>query len=130
MFLLSDGKYVIAIMKQDKRIKKSSLLIDEEVDTIEELNYLDSESIEYKIINKKRKDELKTRKQIEEEKFIIKEINKIKKEEEKLKYIYYECFNKKEESVDKILIEVNKNIENKNIKERLYNFFKLIQIHK
>lgn len=130
MFLLSDGNFVMGVMKKDKKIKKSSLLIDEEIDTLEELKYLDYENIEYKIINKNLKYELKTRKQIEEEKFIIKEINKITNEEEKLKYIYYDCFNRKENNIDKILLHIKQNIDNKNIKDKLYRFFKLIEIKK
>lgn len=130
MFLLSDGNAVLAILKKDKKIKKSSLLIDEEIDTLEELKYLEYENIEYKITNKNIKNELKTRKQIEDEKFIIKEINKIKNEEEKIKYIYYDCFNKKEDNIEKILLEIKEHINDKKTKEKLYNFFKLIEIHK
>lgn len=130
MFLLSDGNSVLGIMKQDKKIKKSSLLIDEELDTLEEMKLLDYENIEYKIKEKIEKNEFKTRKQIEREKFIKKELNKIKNEEDKLKYIYYECFNKKEENIEKINYEIIENINDLNINKKLYNFFKLTEVHK
>lgn len=130
MFLLSDGDSILGIMKCDKKIKKSSLLIDEELDTLEEVRILDYENIEYKIIEKEKLDEFKTRKQKEIEKFIIKEINKIKNEDEKLRYIYYDCFNKKEDNIDKILLELKENINDKKIKNKLYDLFKLIEIHK
>lgn len=130
MFLISDGNSILGIMKQDKKIKKSSLLIDEELDTLEEVKIIDYEHIEYKIIDKEVIDELKTRKQKEIEKFIIKEIEKIKHEEEKLKYIYYDCFNKKEINTEKIIYQIKEGIKDININKKLYNFFKLIEVHK
>ena len=33
----------------------------------------------------------------------------------KIKYIYYECFNKKEEDISKIIERLNKSIEDKNM---------------
>ncbi|MBP3461718.1 MAG: DUF3603 family protein [Bacilli bacterium] len=128
-FLLSDGKKVLAILKQDKKIKKSSLLIDEEMDVLEEIEREEMTKIEYKIVDKEETKELKTRKQNEIEKFVKKELEKIKNQDEKLKYIYYECFNKKEKSKEKILIELN-NINNHIINEKLYKFFKLIEVKK
>lgn len=128
-FLLSDGKKVLAILKQDKKIKKSSLLIDEEMDVLEEIEREEMTKIEYKIVDKEGTKELKTRKQNEIEKFVKKELEKIKNQDEKLKYIYYECFNKKEKSKEKILIELN-NINNHIINEKLYKFFKLIEVKK
>lgn len=128
-FLLSDGKKVLAILKQDKKIKKSSLLIDEEMDALEEIEREEMTKIEYKIVDKEGTKELKTRKQNEIEKFVKKELEKIKNQDEKLKYIYYECFNKKEKSKEKILIELN-NINNHIINEKLYKFFKLIEVKK
>lgn len=130
MFLLSDGKYVLGALKQGRKIKKSSLLIDEEMDILEEIDNLDYIKIEYKIINKEYNDELKTRKQKETEKFIKKELNKIKKEDDKLKYLYYECFNEKEENIEKIIYKITENISNLDINKKLYNFFKLTEVYK
>lgn len=130
MFLLSDGNSVLGIMKKDKKIKKSSLLIDEEVDTLEDIKIIDYIDIEYKIIEKENINELRTRKQKEIEKFIKRELNKIKNEEDKLKYIYYECFNKKEDNIEKIIYKIIENISDITINKKLYNFFKLIEVHK
>ncbi len=128
-FLLSDGKKVIAILKQDKKIKKSSLLIDEELDVLEEVESLNIENIEYNVISKEENKELKTRRQNEIEKFVKKELERNKNQDEKLKYLYYECFNKKEENKEKILLELN-SIDNYILNEKIYNFFKLIEVKK
>ncbi len=128
--LLSDGNYVIGLQIEGKKIKKSSLLIDEELDILEDVNNLDFMNINYKIINKGINNELKTRKQRETEKFIKKGINKIKNDEEKLKYLYYECFDKKEENKEKILHKMLNNINNLDVNKKIYNFLKLIEVYK
>ena len=87
-------------------------------------------NINYKIINKGINNELKTRKQRETEKFIKKGINKIKNDEEKLKYLYYECFDKKEENKEKILHKMLNNINNLDVNKKIYNFLKLIEVYK
>lgn len=130
MTLLSDGNYVIGLQIEGKKIKKSSLLIDEELDILEDVNNLDFMNINYKIINKGISNELKTRKQRETEKFIKKGINKIKNDEEKLKYLYYECFDKKEENKEKILHKMLNNINNLDVNKKIYNFLKLIEVYK
>lgn len=130
MTLLSDGNYVIGLQIEGKKIKKSSLLIDEELDILEDVNNLDFMNINYKIINKGINNELKTRKQRETEKFIKKGINKIKNDEEKLKYLYYECFDKKEENKEKILYKMLNNINNLDVNKKIYNFLKLIEVYK
>lgn len=130
MFLLSDGKYVLGILKQGRKMKKSSLLIDEEMDILDEIDNLEKINIDYKIIAKEYNDELKTRKQKETEKFLKKELNKIKNEDDKLKYLYYECFNEKEENIEKIIYKIKESISNLDINKKLYNFFKLIEVYK
>jgi hypothetical protein len=51
---------------------------------------------------------------------------------DKLKYIYYECFNKKINDKKKILNDINLELNNNwnNIAFKLYNFFKLTSINK
>lgn len=128
--LLTDSNSIIAIEKNDRKIKKSSLLIDEELDSLDDTESLKIQSIKYEIISKKSKNEFKTRKQIEIEKFIKKEFSKIKKEEDKLKYIYYDCFGEKEEKIDKIINIIEDKIDDINISNKLYKFFKITKIHK
>lgn len=131
-FLISNGKEALALLVSNK-IKKSSLLIDEELEVLEEIEKINIVDIKYKIKNI-RDNNFNTRKQLEMKKYIIKELKKLNKEEnsDKLKYIYYECFNKKIDNKNKILEKFYYNIDNNSIEiyEKLYKFFKLIQFNK
>lgn len=126
--LLSDGELVIGINYVGKRIKISSLLIDEEMDVLDDLENIDKIKINYKIEKENKIDELKTRKQLEIENYLKKELYKIKDDNEKLKYLYYECFNKKEENINKIKVSLNS--LNDDIINKLYSFFKIIKVNK
>lgn len=101
-FLLTDGIDVIGI-KLGNNVLYSSLQIDEELDILEELN-INTTHIKYDIIKDKKIDAFKTRYQIEQEKVIKDKIKDILKENNipKIKYIYYECFNKKENDIEVI----------------------------
>lgn len=127
--LLSDGDSTIGINIVQKKIKISSLLIDEELDSLEDVYMMDVENIEYTIKNYCNKCELKTRKQLEVDAFLKKELSKIGKDNEKLKYLYYECFDKKEDNIKKIKLELE-SLTDENIINKLYNFFKLLEVNK
>lgn len=127
-FLLSDGISVFAITIVKNKTKISSLLIDEELDILEEVKNIRTENINYSIVKNKQINYFKTRKQIEKEKFVKVKLNKIY-DEDKLKYIYYDCFNIKEKSIDKIIYELNNKLNDKNICNKIYDFFKLIEIN-
>ena len=68
------------------------------------------------------------------EDYVKKQIISLNKENdiEKLRYLYYECFNKKETSKDKIIKDFNFEIKNNfdSLVNKLYNFFKLLQFNK
>ena len=69
-----------------------------------------------------------TRKRIEIENKIKEEIKKIYNENtEKLNYIYYECFDKKENNKDEIYKKINEELENNfnEIEEKLLPILKL-----
>lgn len=128
-FLLTDGKTIIALNKTDKGLKYSSLLIDEEIDTLIEIEDLNENNIEYRII-KNKYIELKTRKEKETKSYLKKELIKIENKNELLKYLYYECFDKKEERKEKILLDLYESLDNNKISNKLFNFFKLLQLNK
>lgn len=127
--LFSDGESVIGINYINKKLKISSLLIDEEMDALEDIISMDNEEIRYKIEKINNSNELKTRKQLEIENYLKKELFKIKDDLEKLEYLYYECFNEKEHNKDKIMIKFNK-FNDENVINKLYDFFKIIKVHK
>ena len=87
----------------------SDLYIDEKLDILSYVKKLNNTVLEYKKINKY-KDNLMTRKELSMIKFIKREINLIYKSDnlDKLRYIYYECFNKIEENISKINSDLEK----------------------
>jgi len=127
-FLISDGIEVIGFNIKNNKIKYSKLLLNEESEVLEVVGRLKENELQYNVLNKKNTSEFKTRKEKEMYKFVIKEIKKLKNEEniDKLKYISYECFSEKIEN------DIYENLINK-IDEnyiKLYKIFKLIQVSK
>lgn len=133
--LFTDGHSVIAI-KFDKcgnSIEKSKLLLDEELEILDSINDFTEYNLEYKILKKYcfEIDSFKTRKEQEIEKYIYKKLKSIDcNDVDKMKYLYYECFNKREENVDKIMISINKELKKNwdSFYLKVYNFFKLISV--
>lgn len=113
-FLITNLKKTIAIEVKKGRILMSDLLIDEEEISMESAAFLDEYKIPYKKIKQEKKYAIKTRKQIELEKEIKKELNKIYDEKniDKLEYIYYECFDKKENNEKEMYKQINETLEN------------------
>lgn len=121
--LFTDGVEVIGI-NINKKITYSKLLLDEEFEVTNMSLHMKETLIEIKIIESNKIEQFKTRKEIEQ-------INKAKKtlknilnenNSEKIKYLYYECFDKKSDSIEEIIKELNKKIENKNVINKINNF--------
>lgn len=113
--LLSDGTNVISIMIKNNRCLKSKLLLDEEEDVIAIAEKLKEQNIDYKKQKKLKNNKYKTRRQIEQEQKLRKSLKNIFKldNNETIKYVYYECFNKKEDNISII-------------KNQFYNIFEEI----
>ena len=110
---------------------KSRLLIDEEAEILDSIDDFEEYELNYKIITSLPISDFKTRKEREIEKFINKNLKEINiNDSEKLKYLYYECFNKKENDFDKMLMDIDKALKNNWDKFylKIYNFFKLISV--
>lgn len=127
--LFSDGDKVISIKfnKDGLSIGKSSLLSSEEEEVTDMVLRLKPAEITYVVLNKKVTDEFKTRKEHEIELFIK---TKIKEETnlDKLRYLYFDCFGKKEDDRNKIIADIKKEMETNwnNIYLKIYHFFKLL----
>lgn len=122
--LFCDNINVIAIEfdKNGKSIRKSQLMISDELETIESVYKLKQKDFQFKILSKE-KTILKTRKQINDENFIKNELKNI--DSDKLNYIYLECFGKKEKD-SKIKLNKLLNLsKNSKIYDNLYNILKL-----
>lgn len=126
--LITNGENIIALMfnQEGLTIKRSSLYVDEELDIINSLRKIDVKDINYTIINKININ-FKTRNNIKIENYILTELKNLSlnKDIDKINYLFYECFNKYEDNPKKALNSLIKNIENNNISNILYNFFKL-----
>ena len=122
--LFSDNNTILAIEfnKSGNSIKKSFLFIDEELEVLEIIDKLKTKNINFNILNKQ-KNNFKTRKEIKEEKFINKELKNI--EDNKLNYIYFECFGHHEKNKKIILDNIKKISKNSKTYKNLYDILKL-----
>lgn len=127
--LFSDGDKVVGVKfsKDGLSIDKSSLLIEEEEEVTDVALKLKLAEFNYVILKENNLAKFKTRKEYEIEQFIK---NKIKEETniDKLRYLYFDCFGKKENDRNKIITDIKKNLETNwdNVYLKIYNFFKLL----
>lgn len=124
--LFCDEENLIAVEFDDKgnSIKKSYLQIDEELEILETINRYKEKCINFTVY-KKENYIFKTRKELIEEKFIEKELKNT--DIEKLKYIYFECFGKRENNKNIIIKDINKISKTSKTYKNLYNILKLTQ---
>lgn len=127
--LVSNNKEVIAVLFNDNGnlIKRSSLMLDEEEEVLDEI---ENDSL-YKInIIKRRKVNIENvNRNIKEKKdFLIKYINK-ETNDINLKYLYYDYFEKDENNIKIIKNDLIKEIKN-NWNKKLNNFYDTVKIFK
>lgn len=135
--ILTDGIEAFAVkFKYSGRVDLiSKFLIDEENEILEFSDDLEEVTINYNIVEKKLNDnQFKTRLEVKLEYHVKKSLEKLKNESNKevLNYLHYECFNKKEEDIDKILTKINNSLISNDHKIiiKIYEFLKLISIKK
>ena len=132
--IFSDGEKSLGVLfnSNGESIKYSSMLIDEE----SEVNELCSDMKDYLLninINKKNKiSDLKTRLDLEKENYVLNELKKLvdNQEDDKIKYIYYDCLNKSESDVNKIVKNIKQSISNPEIVNKFYELLKLSTLNK
>lgn len=125
-FLIGSIDDVVAIYLDEsgKIIYKSDLLIDEAEEILEVINQIDETNISYQKICDSVFD-FKTRKEKEKIDYILKHLNKTT--DDKLKYLYYECFDIKEDNIEKIKNNLLNRVNNDfNIVNKIYEFYKLL----
>lgn len=132
--LFSNGKDVFAILINDKESKRSSILIEDMNDILEICNRIYVTKVSYTILKKRKKLSLKTRREEDMEIYLNQAIDKLLKERDqsKLEYLYYECFNKKEKDETNMIIQIRNEVKNNfdEVGNKLYAFFKLIEVKK
>ena len=130
--IITDGMDLVVIEFDSEGISilKSSMLLDEAEDTLEESDLLDVTEIDYTVINKKQtNNRFTTRHENEVLNYISHEINHLitKKQHNKLKYLYYEWFNKKENNINLVIDEL-KNILEQEFSSKHNSFFELLKL--
>ena len=128
-FILTDSNDAIALNIKDSSLEISKLIIEEELDVCDSSIGYKILDIKYKIIKKRKINNFKTRKELELDKYLKKEITKLKNADiEKLKYIYFDCFDEVEEDRNKIINKINLGLKNnfEILSKKLYTFFKLV----
>ena len=126
--LLSNGKQVIGVLFNDKGylVKRSSLLLDEEEEVLDEI--YNDEIYDIEIINIK-KNKIKTnvnRIQKEKKDFLIKYINR-ESNFINLKYLYYDYFEIDEDDVSIIKCKLIEEIKN-NWNKKFDRFYETVKI--
>lgn len=129
MAIFTDTNINVCIKFMDSINILKSYLQFEENEEIDDLSpRLNTINIEYTIIQNEDKINFKTRKELKDEEYILKNLKNLKANNDldKLKYIYYDCFNKLEDDINIITNKLSKELDNNIIKYKIYNFFKLI----
>lgn len=129
--LISDLNKAIALEFSNKGniISKSSLLLDEEEDIMEEARALDETTLAYKIIEPYKIDYYLTREETFKKNYLLKELDYIKKikDYDKLTYLYEEVFKKDnlsfEEKLSRLIESIKNNYNNKH--NELYEIVRL-----
>ncbi len=121
--LFSDGSKVIAgeFSKSGKIMYRSGLLLDEEDEILDIVENLDIMKINYKKLKSRNIDFFLTRHEAFIKNYLLKELKSSyrKKNMNKIKYLYEECFSNKKESADlyKELVEdISNNFSNRHVK--------------
>lgn len=130
--LIAFEEEVIAIKLNNKGevIQKSHLLIDEERSVLKVVHRLELDSLNYKILNSDNDHPYLTRKEKEDIRKIINKITELykNKEQNKLKYLYLECFGKQEKNIDVIFEKLKTEvIKTSEIFNKIIDFFELIK---
>lgn len=131
--LFSDTNEVIALKLSESgnNIGISKLLIDESEDVLEVVLRCNEITLNLERLKPKKINNFKTRTQIEQINYLNKSLNKLVKnnEIEKLKYLYFDCFNEKQSSIEIIVESLKKAINEEQNLKIMYDFFKLISIN-
>lgn len=136
MCLVSDGQEVIAIkINENGRCHyKSKMLIDEENEALEVVNRMKIADLKIKIIQSKSLPKYQTRNQIETQKNLISEINKLKKNKQNdvLRYLYFECTNGYITNIETVIKTLHSLVITNpdNCNQKLNNIIKLISTNK
>ena len=127
LFASDDIVIAVEFNNEGKIIYKSDLLIDEALDVISVCDKLKEIKLDYKILKKNTIDFM-TKEELKKYNFICREIEKLYLDNniEKLRYLYYECYNKVKNVSRLMLIDLKKY----EISNKLYDLLMLNYLNK
>lgn len=134
--LISDLNKVIGLEfnENGEVISRSSLLLDEEEELLDECLDLREETITYKVLTKYKKELFLTRQEIKKKRYLLKEMDNIYKENniDKLTFLYEELFKKDELSFYDKYLRIKTDIEDNFSQKhnKLYDIVRLTYIKK
>ena len=126
--IFTDTKNIIALEFNKEKIsnKISTFLLEDEYNILEKSKKLKEEKIDYKILNK-RKYLTNTREEFKIKRYLLNNINKLS--QDTLKYIYYDCYNIREDNIKIIINNIIKDINyNTKICDKIYKILNPISI--
>ncbi len=132
--LVSDGSKVIALefSENGKILYRSSLLLDEEEEILDIVENLDETEVKYKKLKSRNINNFLTRKELFIKNFLLKELKSSykKKNINKIKYLYEECFNKKDSSdfYNELVDDINNNFSDKH--KKLFEILTMKEVKK
>ncbi|MEG1647799.1 MAG: hypothetical protein RR325_03440 [Bacilli bacterium] len=121
----------IKFNKEGINVLKSFLQSEENEEIDEFSQKINAVKIDYIVIDNKRNLHFKTRRELLIDNYVLKNIKLLEKNDdiERLKYIYYDCFNKYIDNKQTILNEIYFEIKNNSfISNKISNFFKLTSV--
>lgn len=128
--IITDGSDLIVLefSKNGEYLLKSSMLLDEAEEVLDESDLLNEINIKYEIIEYNKKSDFLTRNQRKILKYLKREIDYLieNKNFNKLKYLYYEWYDKKIDDIDEIKNDLYK-ILDLEFSEKHTNFYNLIK---
>lgn len=134
--LISNLNKVIAIEfnKNGEVLSRSSLLLDEEDEVLEEVEYLEVQQIKYKVLSTYKTNYTLTRLEQKKKKYLLKEMDTLYQENNisKLTFLYEELFPKDELSLYDKYLKLKEDIENNysSNHNKLYDIVRLTYIKK
>ena len=132
IFLLANDIDIIALKlsKKGQRIQISSLLPEEADDILPICQNIETSTIKYQILKPIDHSNFKTRLEKEQHANINALLNNLYKQKDitKLQFLYLECFGKNENSIEKIIKKLKKEItESETNYDKILSFFNLIK---
>lgn len=130
VFLVSNGKEAMGLKlaKNGVITHKSSLMLDEEIEIADMAIDLKIVPMDYTSVSKEELNPFQTRSEKENSKYIINELTSLynHKDDEKLRFLYLECFDKEEEDINKIFLKLQREITSHNDNySKIFDFFKI-----